>query len=407
MQPTSPAFAAAVRSSHQVVTRADLYYDGRLIVDDLPVTAGTVTIDDDADIRTTATMTIADPYGRLTPVVDDMNRLSVYGHEIYLRQGLVITPHGRVELVALGWLRVQNVKVTERFRRNRAGVWVSGGAVLEVEALDRMAGVDDYRFLTPEQPAAGATCLAEIRRLVDGRLRIGTWPAVTDPAVPADLVYDDSRTTAIRALATAANVKAYVDRDGNLMIRPRALAVTGDLTLTGDPDGGLIAITAEWSRDGVANAVIARGEATDKAPVQAIAYEDDPSSPTRWDGPYGRVPAFYSSPVITTPAQAAAAATTRLNTYLAGRDRVVTMTAVPNPAADPGSTVITVQTPRETMTGRLLAMDLPLAPGAGAGSLTIRIAPGQPTRAATGDTVTRAKRTLRLSSSGKGQTDAS
>lgn len=382
MQPVTPAFAAAVRSSHRVITRADLWYAGTLVAADLAVTAGTCTIDDDADIRTSARLTVADPFGRLLPVAADMARLSVYGHEVQLRQGLALTPHGRVELVSLGWLRVQNVKATERWRR-RDGVWVSGGAELEVEALDRWARLDDDRLLAPEQPAAGATCLAEIRRLVAGRIPLATWPAVPDAAVPADLVYEESRTDAIRALASAANVKCYVDRNGNFTLRPREVAGGAHWVLTGDPDGALTGIESEWSRDGVYNAVVARGETeADSAPVQAYAYETDPGSPTRWDGPFGRVPTFYASPLLTSTAAAQAAATTRLQTVLAGRDRVVTLSAVPNPAAEPGTTVVAATTPRETVTGRLVSLELPLAPSGGSARVTIRVAPTTPTRVA-------------------------
>lgn len=379
MQPVSAAFASTVRGSHEVVTIADLWYGGQLLVSNLHVTGGSVQIDDDADIRTTAKINVADPWGRLLPVADDMTRLSVYGHEIHLRQGVTLAG-GRVEYVNLGWLRVQNVQVTERFRTT-SGKWTSGGAELEVEALDRMARVDDYRLLSPDQPKAGATCLGEIKRLTAGIVPRAAWPAITDPAVPTSIVYDESRLDAIVALATAADVKIYIDRDGYLQIRQRAAAAAADWTLTGDPAGGLTGIVAEWSRDAVYNAVVARGEAaTDAAPVQGIAYETTASSPTRWGGPFGWVPAFYSSPVITTQAQANAAAATRLQTYLTGRDRVVTVECVPNPAAEPGRTVVTVTTPRESFTGRLVTMDLPLTANGGAAKITIRVAPQTPTR---------------------------
>lgn len=380
MQPVSPTFAAAVRTSHRLVTRVDLWYNGHLVASDLPVTAGNVLIDDDADVRTTARLTVADPWGRLLPVAGDMTRISVYGHELQIRQGLQLSPHGRVELVSVGWLRVQNIKVTERWRQTRIGTWVSAGAELEIEALDRMCRVDDYRFLSPDQPKAGATCLGEIKRITTGIVPRAAWPAMTDPAVPSNVVYDESRLGALVALATAANAKAYIDRDGNLAIRKRDVAAAATWTLSGDPDGALTDVVGEWSRDGVYNAVVARGEqTTDAAPVQGIAYETAASSPTRWGGPFGWVPAFYASPVITTPAQATAAATNRLQTYLAGRDRVVSLECVPNPAADPGRTVVTVTTPRESFTGRLVTMDLPLAPSGGPAKITIRVAPTVPT----------------------------
>src|SRR5262249_51958106 len=68
------------------------------------------------------------------------------------------------------------------------------------------------------------------------------------------------------------------------------------------------------------NVIVARGEPQDgTAPVQALALDTDPSYPT-YAGtapgtrPYGRVTQFYSSPLLSTVAQAQSAA----NTILAG-----------------------------------------------------------------------------------------
>jgi hypothetical protein len=128
------------------------------------------------------------------------------------------------------------------------------------------------------------------------------------------------------------------------------------------------------------NAVVARGEQdTDAAPVQGIAYDTDPASPTRWDGPFRRVPAFYASPMITTVAQAQAAATTRLATYLKSRQQDLTIEILPNPAMDPGLTTVTVVTPRRSVTGRLRRLTLPLGAD-GAATATVQVAPSAPTR---------------------------
>jgi len=382
MQPVTPGFAAAVNLSHQIVTQADLWYAGVLVAANLPVTAGKITIDDDAIQRTRATFTVADPSGALVPAAASAAGLSVYGQQVQLRQGLAPRPAGALELVSLGWLRVQQVEISERFRRDHvSGQWVSGGATIDVDAVDRMAAIADARFLAPEQPAAGATCLSEIRRLVTGLLPLAQWPAgLPDPAVPADVTYTESRIDAVAALAAAAGVKVYIDRGGAFTVRALAVAGAPDVTWHGGPDGGLVGIRLTYSRDGVYNAVVASGAATtDQAPVAATAYDTNPNSPTRWDGPFGRVPAFFPSPVITTPAQATAAAQTRLATYLSGRDYTLTVTAVPNPAIEPGTTVARIITPRINVVGRVVRAELPLGPGTA--SYDVRIAPTAPTRA--------------------------
>jgi hypothetical protein len=57
------------------------------------------------------------------------------------------------------------------------------------------------------------------------------------------------------------------------------------------------------------NGVVVTGEGTSAdTPVRAEAWDDDPTSPTYRYGPFGEVPRFYSSPLITTEAQAQSAA---------------------------------------------------------------------------------------------------
>jgi len=379
--PTSTAFAAAVCSSHRIVVRADVWYGGRLAISDVPVTAGTVTIDDDADIRATGNVTIADATGAWVPVIgQEATRITPWGSELNIRYGVVL-PNGVTEYVSLGWFRVQTVKSDESWRIGPAGGWMSGGAKLELELVDRMAVIDDARFLTLEQPAAGAKCLTEIRRLCSGLVPQAKWPIITDPSVPSDITYDDNRMAAIKTLAGAAGVKVFMDRDGYLNIRQlAAVGSTGDITFTGASDGALLSIGEEYNRDGIYNAVVARGSTdTDQAPVQGIAYDTDPTSPTRWNGPYRRVPAFYASPLITTTAQANAAATSRLATYLKARQQDIRIEVVPNPALDPGLTTVTIVTPRRTVTGRLRTLTIPLTAD-GPATATVNVAPTAPTR---------------------------
>jgi hypothetical protein len=378
--PVSATFAAAVRSSHQIVIRADVWYGGQMIAGDVPVTGGTLTIDDDADIRSSGTVTVADAAGAWVPVIgQEATRITPWGHEIQLRYGVVL-PSGGTEYVSLGWFRIQTVKVDERWRVDPTGAWMSGGAEIEIEIVDRMAVVDDSRFLTISQPPAAAKCLAEIRRLCAGLVPIAAWPVITDPNVPSDVIYDENRMAAIKSLAGVAGVKVFMDRAGNLAIRQLAVTTGGDITFTGAADGGLISVAEEYARDGMYNAVVARGEQdTDAAPVQGIAYDTDPASPTRWDGPFRRVPAFYASPMITTVAQAQAAATTRLATYLKSRQQDLTIEILPNPAMDPGLTTVTVVTPRRSVTGRLRRLTLPLGAD-GAATATVQVAPSAPTR---------------------------
>ena len=71
------------------------------------------------------------------------------------------------------------------------------------------------------------------------------------------------------------------------------------------------------------------------APVRAVAWDNDPDSPTYKDGSYGRVPMFVNDTTITTTAAAQTAANASLIALL-GFSGQVTATAWVNPAMEVG-----------------------------------------------------------------------
>jgi hypothetical protein len=80
---------------------------------------------------------------------------------------------------------------------------------------------------------------------------------------------------------------------------------------------------------------VATGEGADTAtPVRAVATDDGINSPTRWGGPFGRVPRFYSSPTITSESQAATAARSILAKE-SGLPYSVEFGTIANPALEP------------------------------------------------------------------------
>lgn len=352
---------ATLTASHVQALRAELWYDGELIAARLPVTGGSVKWDGDADVACRATFAIADVDAAAFPI--GASGISAYGTEVYLERGAYV-PGGDAEYVPLGRLRIQDDDLAEWFRTDASGEWITAGFSAEGEALDRLQAVEDARFLAPESSPTEKTCKAELRRLLRGIVPLGTWDAIEDAATPAGLTYDESRLAAVVKLADALGAQLYTDRNGTAQLRSTAWATEPVWTFDGTAaGGGLESLAWKDTRDGVYNAVVARGESTgDNAPpVQAVAYDVTPASPTRWGGPFGRVPYFYSSPLITTKAQAEAAAKTRLDNLLRGRERTVTFSALPLPFLEVGDTVA-VTTPRVHLRGVLVGMEIPLAP---------------------------------------------
>jgi hypothetical protein len=75
----------------------------------------------------------------------------------------------------------------------------------------------------------------------------------------------------------------------------------------------LISSLVRLDRVSVYNAVVVNGEPPDgQAPAYGVARDVNPNSPTRWGGPFGKVPRFFASQFITTNAQATATANSML-----------------------------------------------------------------------------------------------
>src|SRR5262249_52974826 len=94
----------------------------------------------------------------------------------------------------------------------------------------------------------------------------------------------------------------------------------------------------------------------------AVAQITSPASPIRVDGPYGRVPQFYSSDLITTQGQAEATAAANLVNYaMAGRSEPVAV--VPDPALQLGDVAQLMTKDGCMCPGRISKLSLPLTPG--------------------------------------------
>jgi Putative Ig domain len=366
---TDAALFATLLQGHQVLVYADAWYNGELAAPGLRIKDGSIEFDLGSDVQGVLHLTVEDPTGDLVALKDD-DPLAVYGQEIQIRYAVSSSgAAAETDPIGLGWYRIQTNETNETWLNtgDARGV-VRAGAEIILEGLDRVSILEDARLLTLAQPAAGATCLGEIARLTNDLVPLGVIGAgIVDVAVPRSVVYTEDRVAAIRDLANALGAMIRVNGDGALDIRKPTVAGADSVwfieTASAGVVGSLSSYRSVMTRDGVVNAVVAQGETgTDHAPVQAIAYDMDPGSPTVWDGPYGEVPAFFSSPLLTTTAMAQAAATTRLDSYRRGRDRTFVLDIIPNPLLELDDPVF-VQLPDRYFIGRIVKISLPLTPG--------------------------------------------
>ncbi|MFJ6636572.1 DUF5047 domain-containing protein [Streptomyces sp. NPDC091376] len=331
MQTISNTFRQALTTSHRMAAKVDAYYDGDLTRPDLPITAGSVTIDRGSKVRRSLSLTVADvgllPWNPTDP-------LAVYGQELVVSRGIRFG-NGTTELLPLGTFRIDEPSADVH----------SGPITLTGKSLE--CAIQDDKFIAPATTRGQSTCVDAISTLIHQTLPTAVIVNATsdsrNPAV-AIATWDarSDRWDAVQQIATSMRAEIFVDALGRFVIAdmpdPLVNPVVWDIA---EGEGGtLMSAARQMSRASVYNAVVASGEntASNSAPVSAVAYDDEPTSPTRWSGPYGHVPKFYSSSLLATVPACQAVADSMLFDATAPNIQT-SITAVPNPALEAGDCV--------------------------------------------------------------------
>lgn len=360
MKVTSDIFQAAVRGSHHMVARVRVVApgqsgtnpDGRV----LGTVDGTVSLDATAQIRAMLDFTTTG-YG-WDPRAGRSDLLP-YGNELFVERGILIAT-GKTEYVPLGYFRIWEV--------DQASVPTGD---LRITAQDRMSAIIDARFTAPRQYAANANASTVVTDLVTEVLPHVTvdWQAVSGP-LGRSVVSEDDRYAFLNDIVTSLGAVWFFREDGHLVVKPAPDPTEPVYVVNGGRAGVLSAATRSVSRESVYNAVVASGEAADDTPpVTAIAYDNNPDSPTYWSGDFGQVPEFYSSPLLTSVSGAGSAAQSLLAQAI-GLPYNLDFTMVPNPALEPLD-VIRLIYPGFTETHVLDKVTIPLT-SSGAMSATTR-----------------------------------
>jgi hypothetical protein len=335
MRPVSDSFLAALRGSHTLATRCTLVAPGQTgtaptgiaipgvdALGRLPVVAGDVTTDMSADVQSTVELTTVFPWPSRpgdpgTP----------YGQEIYVERGVEYGT-GTREFVGLGYFRIDKIEQQS----------VPDGAI-RISGSDRMAMVRDARNTAPVQFSAAASVGSVIDyvvgQAVPGLVTVYDFDAYTT-LLGADHVLDEDRLGFVQDLLAAYGKYGYFDFAGRLVVKsiPDLTKASPVWDINSGAYGVLVDMQRSISRDAVYNIVVARGEPVGELPpVQAIAQDDNPASPTYVDGPFGLVPTIYSSAFMTTADQCFAAAAAKL-AKVVGLPYVVSLGSIPNPALE-------------------------------------------------------------------------
>jgi Domain of unknown function (DUF5047) len=327
----SAGWEPTLRGAHTALFRAtvcDTFQTGTTPTGtEIPILGGAVTLDGNADARSTLDLTTD---GTRTWPHFAADPLAPYGNEVYIERGVQYSDD-LVEYVGLGYHRIETPDQDD----------VPDGPI-RISGVDRMQAIIDARMLAPFQFVAGTTLGTVVDTLVTEVYPSATveWDDTTDTnTLTRSVIVEEGRYEFLNDLVTSRGKIWYWDHRGVLVIKDLPDPTTPVFEINAGRHGVLVAMSRHLTREGVYNAVVATGEAGDTAtPARGIAVDDNPDSPTYFSGRFGRVPRFYSSPLLFTDAQATSAATTILMKQL-GLPYTINLGMVVNAALEPFDSV--------------------------------------------------------------------
>lgn len=327
MRNVSNAFLNAVRGSHRMVSEARVLTSYQEGVDPtgtvLSTIDGGVTLSGSADIRATGSIKV---HGDNAWPLHNDDLLTPYGNEIFVRRGIDFG-NGTVEWVSFGYLRIDEVFQTH-----------DEDYPIAITCYDRMIGIIEARLLTPVQFKAGVSVGTIVSTLV-----LEVYPEATiewddntnDIIITRSQIAEEDRFGFLKELITSYGKVMYFDYRGIFVIHNIPDDSEPVFTVNSGANGVLIDIGRSRSREGVFNAVVVNGQGADtEQPVFAVLVDDDPNSPTNYQGRFGKVPYFYTSTFITTVDQAVTTARSILR-RTTGLPYGVNFSAIVNTALEP------------------------------------------------------------------------
>lgn len=205
---------------------------------------------------------------------------------------------------------------------------------------DFASDVINFQFERPFS-SAQVTILQQIRRIILDALPSATFGTddVADAPVPA-LTWDTDRGKALDDLAEALGGRWYALGNGDFVVRrfPYDVGVPVQ-DIFDEPEGLLSSGVPSLSRDDAANSIVVVVERFDGGtPFRVTARDTSATSPTRFDGPFGRVARVIKVQTPLTFDEATTLAEAQLNASTALSSRW-SVSCVPDYTLEPGDTV--------------------------------------------------------------------
>lgn len=380
--PRDHEYLEAIRHPHAHQCWANVYSGNQLVAENVKIVEGSVTADADQLVRYTASCVL--DFSMLSPdqIIEPLNvyttRVALYASVI----GVDAVPDSiaRSKLVLpLGVYRVASLSLAYQSLLQ-----------MDLEGLEGYV-IDDMFFapqtLVKDLFGTGDAKKSEIPKMIEHLIKqtfhpfkeqpdhtqginIGwtpptpssgvvfhnqtTYDTDTNFAIGINEPFDRDRWGTIKRLADNINATVYCGPDGAFYLRdsPSKRTRYSEFpyvwVVRKGQNGVMTSMSENVTRDDVFNAIVAHNDSvaiSDEASdtenttaVWAVVVDDDPESPVRWTGPFGRKPKFLEFQEIRTVQQAKWYAIYNLNDAY-GANRQVSFETVPNFALEPDDLV--------------------------------------------------------------------
>jgi hypothetical protein len=267
-------YRQALAAPHEPYMRTEVWSGGTRIIDDLVLQSGNVGETLTSRVSRVYDFTVTED---LYPV-DPGDALAPFGNHVQAYRGIRFA-----EGTTYSW---------PVFRGKIDEVHLDDQGLVTVHCEDRAAEVIDDTFEVPRNSDVGDLATTQVRTLIDEALpdaQFGPFDEFFN-RMPI-LTWEHDRGNALDEIATSLGAFWYPLADGRFVLRRYPWTVPGTpvVTLADGPGGTITGSSAVRDRHRIYNSVTVTGERADGTPPSfATVHDDDPTSPTFIDGPFGR-----------------------------------------------------------------------------------------------------------------------
>lgn len=336
--PLPDDWEALIRSGAERKALADVFADpstGHVTIGDIEIEEFSVTIDRRSDIRRTASVKIQN-FDLLQELKSGTSSLQPYGSEVRIRTGFH-RADGTDALITAGLFQIEELD------------WDQDEESFTVTLNDRSKGLARTNFGTTLD-ASGKNIFTFINDLVFDSLpwaQLVIDDDVLDLTLPGGTSYRGGKLAAIKAATESIGAEFFFDADGiaRVSLIPAIDPLLGpggeDWSVDTGENGVLVSYARKLSRKDTYNKIHVYGAPPkDKEPQPyAFAVDDDPSSPTYYNGRFGKADLSIERQELTSSGQCKEYAASYLKNSI-GLSKSIDLRELGNPAIDAGDIVL-------------------------------------------------------------------